>query len=213
MAKWLVDSCNRILYSSEAEQATSPNNCGWNSQTWYLTGRSWTQVRTHWKPGMRERNKEIRHNDSVVWETRYSASLGAKGQVMEEHEGSSGRLSFHFLIWMPATWVFVNMHGLVHCWHDVQFAVSYLNKKLKHNLDTAAFNAVPGSLWQVPTAQSPFSYYFEQPHDGKWPCLTPFLRESCWAAITCGQVTGQYLIPCKGAQRMLSHKKVTKLCI
>ena len=65
--------------------------------------------------------KQSRHSDSVVWETTYSPLLGAGGKWWGEHEGFAGRLSFHFLIWMPATWVFLSIHAVVHCWQVYNF--------------------------------------------------------------------------------------------
>lgn len=132
-----------------------------------LTGRSWTQVRTLKTRHEGKKQNKSRHNDSVVWETRYSASLGARGKSWRGAWGVFREAEFPFLD-LNASYMGVREHA----WTctlltGVQFCVSYLNKKLKHNLDTAAFNAVPGSLWQVPTAQAPFSYYFEQPHDGQ----------------------------------------------
>ena len=111
--------------------------------------------------------KQSRHSDSVVWETTYSPLLGAGGKWWRGAWGVFREAKFPFLD-LNASYMGVLEHSCsCTLLTGVQFCVSYLNKKLKHNLDTAAFKALPGSLWQMPTAQSPFNYYFEGPHDGQ----------------------------------------------
>jgi len=131
-----------------------------------LTGRSWTQMCT-----LKTRHEWKKQNNpgtvTLVWETRYSSLLGAGGKWWRGAWEVFREAKFPFLD-LNASYMGVLEHSCS-CTSltGVQFCVSYLNKKLKHNLDTAAFKALPGSLWQMPTAQSPFSYYFERPHDGQ----------------------------------------------
>lgn len=131
-----------------------------------LTGRSWTQMRT-----LKTRHEWKKQNNpgtvTLVWETRYSPLLGAGGKWWRGAWGVFREAKFPFLD-LNASYMGVLEHSCS-CTSltGVQFCVSYLNKKLKHNLDTAAFKALPGSLWQMPTALSPFNYYFERPHDGQ----------------------------------------------
>ena len=146
MDKWLVHSCNRMVCSSETEQTTSTNNCGWNSQTWYWLGEA-GQKWAHWSPGKWKKQNKSRPMTGV--RDRVQFRVGGWGQVMQgSMRGLRERLSFHFWIWMPATWVFLNIHGVVHCWQVHNFVCFLLEWKVNtYHLDTAAFNAVPGSLW------------------------------------------------------------------
>ena len=92
--------------------------------------------------------EQIQASDSGVRD-KVQFRVGGWGQVMQgSMRGLQERLSFHFWIWMPATWVFLNIHGVVHCWQVHNFVCFLLEWKVKtYHLDTAAFNAVPGSLW------------------------------------------------------------------
>ena len=166
MDKWLVHSRNRKLYSSEAEQTTSTNNCGWNSQTWSWLGEAGHKC-AHWKPGMSERIKTIQAQWLCGVRDKVQSLVGAGGKWWRGAWGVFREAKFPFLD-LNASYMGVLEHSCsCTLLTGVQFCVSYLNKKLKHNLDTAAFKALPGSLWQMPTALSPFSYYFERPHDGQ----------------------------------------------
>ena len=110
-----MEHCTAVRLSKPQVQTTVDE-----TQTWSWLGEAGHKC-THWKPGMSERNKTIQAQ--WLWCERQGTvpcwGLGASDGG--EHEGSSGRLSFHFLIWMPAPWVFLSIHAVVHCWQVYNF--------------------------------------------------------------------------------------------